>query len=88
MEENHFAIVDALQATVDGSSVRFVHEKNELTGWLAFHGTFKACGGYVKSMKGEVTIEIKKSIGRKTEKTVFSSALNLVAKKSTKKVFK
>ena len=88
MEESHFAIVDALQATVDGSSVRFVHEKNDLKGWLAFHGTFKACGGYVKSMKGEVKIEIKKSKGRKTEQNVFDSALNLVAKKSTKKVFK
>jgi len=88
MEESHFAIVDALQATVDGSSVRFVHEKNELKGWLVFHGTFKACCGYVKSMKGEVTIEIKKSVGRKTEQSVFNSALNLVAKKSTKKVFK
>ncbi len=73
--EYEWAIVDALQSSVDGEKVTFIHDNRQIEGKLRNNGKLNECQKYCQK-NGKIGFTVQKRSGRPSERTIFEGGLN------------
>jgi hypothetical protein len=73
-----WAIVDALQSSVDADKVTFIHDNRQIEGKLRNNGKLAECQKYCQK-NGKIGFTVQKRSGRPSEKSIFHEKLNFKA---------